>query len=161
VTDSSLVITFDRWRFTCDREATQKAYAATLVGGPEECGCTYCLNFAEQRSAICPEAMLNLFAKIGIEPNQEAEVYQMVRLESGRHLYGGWFHFIGSLLPGKDAVGKAAESLWASNLENVTEFSFKFTERADLALKPFEGLPLVQLEFLAKILRVINAEEPQ
>jgi hypothetical protein len=69
--------------------------------------------------------MLNLFAKIGIEPNREAEVYQMVRLESGRHLYGGWFHFVGSLLPGKEAVDKA-ETVWASNLENETEFSFKF-----------------------------------
>jgi hypothetical protein len=87
----------------------------------------------------------------------------MVRLESGRHLYGGWFHFVGSLLPSEGEASDAAKSVWASNVDSGTEFSefsFKFSERADLAHEPFKGLPLVQLEFLAKIPWVIDAEEP-
>jgi hypothetical protein len=145
-----------------DPEATRRAYAATSMGSPEECGCTPCLNFAAQRLDIYPTAVLDLFEKLGIAYNREAEIYHMARLESGKHFYGGWFHFVGSILSGADGAKQIAENTWQPDLESQSEFfSLGFSARADLAREPLKGLSLVQFEFTVKIPWVIDAEEPK
>jgi hypothetical protein len=40
---------------------------------------------------------LALLDRLGIDPLKEAESYHNARLVSGRHDYGGWFHFVGTL----------------------------------------------------------------
>ena len=145
-----------------DHDATRAAYAAIPVGGPEECGCIHCLNFATQRSKVYPAIVLGLFEKLGIQSNREAEIYHMARLETGKHFYGGWFHFVGSILSGADAAKQIAENSWQPDLESQSEFfSLGFSARADLVRDPFKGLPLVQFEFTAKIPWVIDAEAPK
>jgi hypothetical protein len=88
VSGSSDVFEIGRWKIASDAESTRKAHAATLLGGPEECGCTLCLNFAAQRTETYSPAIMQLFQQLGIEANREAEICHMARLQSGRHFYG-------------------------------------------------------------------------
>jgi hypothetical protein len=121
---SSNVIEIGRWKIASDAESPRKAYAATLMGGPEECGCRPCLNFAAQRDETYPPDVMQLFEQLGIAPNRETEIYHMARLESGKHLYGGWFHFVGSIISSADAAQKIGENIWQPNLEARSEFFF-------------------------------------
>jgi hypothetical protein len=155
-------IRFGRWELSCDAESTRTAYAAVSSGGPEECGCGPCLNFAALRSEIYAANVVALFEELGIPQNREAEIYHMARLESGRHLYGGWFHFVGSIVSGADSARKVSETVWKPDLEEASDyFSLGFTSRVALVRKPFAGLPLVQLEFTAKVPWVREEMEPK
>ena len=154
-------IRFGRWEVACDAEATRKAYAAVPIGGPEECGCEPCKNFGTARAQIYTLDVLALLEKLGISSNREVEVYHMGRLESGRHLYGGWFHFAGSILAGSDAAKQIAKNVWKPDLEGIGEyFNLGFSSRLGLVRKPFIELPLVQLEFTAKVPWVLLTPEP-
>ena len=152
---------FGRWELSCDPESTRKAYAAVSMGGPEECGCEPCLNFAAARDQIYESNVRALLEKLGVSPNREVEIYHTARLESGRHLYGGWFHFVGSIISGADAAKQVAENVWQPDLEKTGEyFSLGFSSRLGLVRKPFAGLSLVQLEFTAKVPWILAAAEP-
>lgn len=154
-------VQFGRWEISSDAESTRRAYASVSIGGPEECGCEPCLNFAAVRAQIYPANVLYLFEELGISPNREVEIYHMARLSSGRHLYGGWFHFVGSILSGADAATQVAENLWQPNLEVADEnLSLGFSSRLELVREPFAGLHLVQLEFTAKVPWVLASTEP-
>jgi hypothetical protein len=131
------------------------------MGGPEECGCQPCLNFAAARDQIYVPELVTLLEKLGISRSREVEIYHMARLESGRHLYGGWFHFVGSIVSGADAAKQIAEKTWQPDLEEVGEyFSLGFSSRLELVREPFAGLSLVQLEFTAKVPWVLATVEP-
>jgi hypothetical protein len=154
-------IRFGRWELSCDPESTRKAYAALSQGSPEKCGCEPCLNFAAARDQIYAPDVRALFANLGISSNREAEIYYMARLESGRHLYGGWFHFVGTIVSGADAAKQVGERTWQPDLERTTDdFSLGFSSRVALVRKPFAGLPLVQLEFTARVPWVLMSPEP-
>ncbi len=153
-------IRFGRWEIECDPEATRKAYALVLRSGPEECGCAPCRNFMAARAQVYPAEVLALFEKLGVSPDREVEIYHMARLTPGQHFYGGWFHFVGSILSGADAWKQVAENLWQPDLEKLNEnFSLGFSSRVALVRPPFAGVPLVQLEFTAKVPRVLAATE--
>jgi len=155
-------IEYGRWVINSDADATKNAYAQLTAGSPEECGCEPCLNFAEQRNKIYSAAVLALFASLGIQSNREAEIYHMARLENGQHLYGGWFHLVGSIISGADAAKQIAQNAWQPDLESESEnFSLGFTSRLELVRKPFKGLQLVQVEFAAQIPWILTAKEPE
>jgi len=160
VSNSLQFIRFGRWVITSDSDATRNAYAQLTAGNPEECACEPCVNFAEQRNKIYPDAALALFESLGIQSNREAEIYHLGRLESGRHLHGGWFHLVGSIISGSDAFNQVSENDWRPDLEIESEnFSLGFTSRLGLVRKPFKGLQLVQLEFTAQIPWILEAKE--
>jgi hypothetical protein len=155
-------VRFARWELSCNPESTRNAYATIAEGGPEKCGCELCLNFAAARGQIYEPKVLSLFEMLGIPYDREVETYHMARLESGRHLYGGWFHFVGSIVAGDDAVKQIAEKTWQPDLEETSEFfSLGFTSRLALVRHPFVGLPLIQLEFAAKVPWVLAGKEPR
>jgi hypothetical protein len=155
-------IRFGRWELEADPEATSEAYANVPKSGPEECSCEPCKNFIAARERVYPAEVLALFEKLGIPFDREAEVYHMARMESGKHFYGGWFHFVGSILSGADAAKQVAENVWRPDLEKVTEdFRLGFSSRAELLRKPFEGKPIVQVEFTANVPWVISGLEPK
>lgn len=155
-------IRFGRWELIADPEATREAYANVPKGGPEECSCDPCKNFVAAREAIYPADVLALFDKLGISFSREVEIYHMARLQSGKHLYGGWFHFVGSILSGADAAKPIAKNLWQPNLEKVTEdFGLGFSSRIGLLRRPFEGKPIVQVEFTATVPWIISSPEPR
>ncbi len=153
-------IRYGRWEIECNLEATRKAYASVSRSGPEECGCALCRNFAAARAQVYPAGVLRLFEALGISPNREIEIYHMSCLAPGQHLYGGWFHFVGSILSGADAWKQVAEHVWQPDLEDLSEnFSLGFSSRVALVRPPFAGLPLVQLEFTAKVRWVLASPE--
>ena len=161
MSDSPNIVRVGRWTLESDAEATRKAYAAIPTGSAEECGCTPCLNFAAQRAEVYPAGVLELFAELGISNNREAEISHMARLETGKHFYSGWFHFVGSIVSGADAAKQIAKNLWQPDLESQSDlFALGFSARSDLVREPFKGLPIVQFEFTAKIPWIIEAEEP-
>jgi hypothetical protein len=153
---------FGRWQLEADPVATREAYASILKSGPEECSCEPCKNFIAARERTYPAEVLALFERLGISFDREVEVYHMARMNSGKHLYGGWFHFVGSILSGADAFKQVTENVWRPDLEKVTEdFSLGFRSRVQLLRKPFEGKPIVQVEFTANVPWVISSPEPK
>lgn len=61
-----------------DREATANAYSAFPGGGADRCSCAHCRNFAAQRTSIYPPDFRALLDQLGVDPNKEGEVYDMV-----------------------------------------------------------------------------------
>jgi len=154
-------INFGRWKLTCDPESTRKAYAVVPMGSPEECGCEPCLNFIAARQQIYKPDVLELFRKLGISHDREVEIYHMARLGPGRHLYGGWFHLVGSIVSGADAARQIAENTWQPHLEKTSDsFSLGFRSQIELVRPPFKNLPLVQLEFTVEVPWILDRAEP-
>jgi hypothetical protein len=105
--------------------------------------------------AAYPAAAHQLFESIGIIPVREAETYELGKLESGLHLYGGFFHFVGVIEEGTtDFTG-------GNDLERLSDrFSLSFTLRTALVPPAFDKPPLVQIEFLTEIPWVLAEAEP-
>lgn len=141
-------INYRDWIFDCDVEATQRAYESILAGGLEGCSCSGCRNFLEQRKSMFPEEVVYLFDQLGINYKRDAEIYHTARLESGLHLYGGWFHFVGSILKQPDGPAKVNE-----------RFTIDFLVDRALAAKPFEDQSLVQVEITAEAPWVLKDEK--
>ena len=141
-------IDYREWIFDCDVEATQRAYESILVGGLEGCSCSGCRNFLEQRKSVFPQEVVNLFGELGINYERDAEIYHTARMESGLHLYGGWFHFIGSISKQPDGPAKVDE-----------HFTIDFLSDRALAAKSFKNQPLVQVEITAEVPWVLKDEK--
>jgi hypothetical protein len=154
-------IIFRQWEFIADKKETEKTYSKVDMGGPEACGCNYCKNFAHQRSIIYPQEVKELFLKLGVDIRKEAEVVHYVKNGDGTHNYGGWFHFKGKMLKGKDCkipLGNGGSTFDLTEL--TSNFSIGFTH--DYALN-FFGLKegLVQIEFSVNLPWVIDKELEQ
>lgn len=140
-------ITYRDWIFDCDVESTREAYTSITAGGVETCLCAECRNFLAQRTSAFPSEVLDLFNQLGVDWKRDAETYQMARLEPGIHLYGGWFHFVGTIL--KEPSGPAT-------LDN---FTIDFLPNNALAAKVFEHQSLVQVEITVKLPWVLSEAE--
>jgi hypothetical protein len=92
------------WKYIVDREATRLAYAQADRGGVDTCDCNGCRNFRVARDGVFPPRFLALLDKLGIDPQKDGEIYHAARLAPGHHVYGGWYHFIGSLDERGDSV---------------------------------------------------------
>jgi hypothetical protein len=151
---------FRRWELECDPIATKQGYLQILSGAPETCGCVQCRNFAAARTEIYPEPVLRLFEDLGVAADREAEVYHNCQVAPGRHNYGGWFHFIGSIAADADVSRQIAPNAWTFDLEKVTDrFELGFTRRIGLLNKVFHAHPVVQLEFIAIVPWVLPEPE--
>ena len=128
---------FGRWQYTCDRAATAAAYARAAVGYTESCSCNGCRNFVAARENAFPPSFVELLSVLGIDPSKDAEIYHTAQMSPGKHLYGGWFHFVGSL----DATGDFPPVVMGEG------FTAWMCSGANLCLDELRNLPLVQLEF--------------
>lgn len=94
-----------------DREATIDLYRNTLTAADGDgCGCASCKNFALQRTKIYPVPFLQFLEELGIDPFREWEAFDY-DFDSGnqnKHLYGGWFLFVGELVVGVENPPKHA-----------------------------------------------------
>jgi 8-oxo-dGTP pyrophosphatase MutT (NUDIX family) len=153
-------IRFKHWKLQCDSFATREAYEQIAHGGPEDCGCNACKNFAAARRYVYPTDVRELFEELGIDINKEAEVYHNCKLDSGLHDYGGWFHFVGSIEDGADSKRQIAENSFRFDLEpSNDQFAIGFTAYTSLVPESFGDQALVQIEFEAKIPWVIESSE--
>ena len=133
------MVDFGQWKYTVDREATVRAYAAAERGWVDRCDCVQCRNFRIARSSAFPAAFLALLEQLGIDPAKDAEVYYIGRQAPGRYRYGGWFHFIGTLEETGDFP----------MVELEPGFSAFLCRAAFPRLPSLKEKPAVQLEFLA------------
>jgi hypothetical protein len=143
---------FGEWKYTADRDATIAAYSQAKRGGADNCDCDGCRNFRIARSHVFPEKFLQLLDQLGIDPFKDAEVYRNGRLEPGRHDYGGWYHFIGTL----DKTGDFP----------VVQLGDTFTARMRHASSPrlasLKDTPVVQLEFHSEAVPwLLDEPEPE
>jgi hypothetical protein len=114
-----------------------RAYRQAERGGADTCDCIWCRNFRKARATIFPPEFLALLEQLGIDPNKEAEAYHCAQLPPGRHDYGGWCHFVGTIEQTEDA--------------RPVQLAAGFTAWMSAAYAPrlpsLEGLPVVQLVF--------------
>ncbi len=130
------------------------------LGSPESCGCEICLNLVAARSQAYPPKALEIFEQLGIDCSKEAETWRYCRGESGLHHYSGFFHFIGSIESGKDAI-PVINGTGTYDLEETSDcFKYGFTSSVHLLPESFAGKEVVQLEFQTKVTWVIEATEP-
>jgi hypothetical protein len=95
-------ITYKNWIFEVDFERTKEIYEKIETGSPEGCVCNECKNFIANREKIYPIEIKNLLNELGIDYKKESEIYHNCKLENGKHFYGGWYHFKGKIVEGKD-----------------------------------------------------------
>jgi hypothetical protein len=81
-----------------DRAMTVKAYEGMTQGGADECTCSFCRNFKQNRAKAYPRSFLSLLEQLGIDRNKEGEVYEVYTDEKGKCNFGGWFFLTGQIL---------------------------------------------------------------
>jgi hypothetical protein len=143
---------FGLWEYTCDLQATRDAYARIEHGGADACSCNGCRNFAAARLMVFPSGFTAFLECLGVDSTKDFEVYRNGQLSPGIHHYGGWFHFVGTL----DRTGDF------SPVQFVDGFSAYLTRKCAPNLPALNGMPLVQVEFVAeKVPWVLLEPEPQ
>ena len=156
------IVKFLDWEFSVDKDATFAGYQKVDIGGANHCKCTMCENFAASRETIYPDVIKNLFIDLGIDYKKEAESYHITILDNGLHYYGGWFHFVGQIIKGKDAkipTGKNGHTL--DTVEITKDFYVCFHNDYALSFFDKDNFDLVQVEFTASIPWIIDkAKEP-
>lgn len=155
------VVEFRGWRLRCDPAATRDA-RRDCVGAPERCGCLHCRNFAAARARAYPPAARALFARLGVDARCESEVYYGGPIGAGLHLYGGWFHFVGMLDVGPEALGPRRPGRGETGPHPLVlvplgdRFRLGFTTRLGLVPAAFGAASVVQLEFEATLPWVLD-----
>jgi hypothetical protein len=144
-----------------DREATDVLYRDTFtVPDGDRCGCASCKNFASQRGKIYPGEFLQFLKELGANPLREWEVfdYDFDCGNPNKHLYGGWFLFVGELVKGDDKPPKHA----------MEAFTYWFTTSFPAPALPMD-MKICAVEFLVQVPWVLaetderspNAAPPQ
>ncbi len=151
--------TVARWLIDDDPDATRRCFSQLPVG--TGCTCNQCRNFDAAAGQTFPSEFVTLVEALGVDATKPVELCHWYREPSGLYLTGGWFHFVGSILAGEDAMH------WENNTgtfrfeELVSGLEFGFTVRLALVREVFAGLPLVQLEFQTRVPWVLAEPEPE
>ncbi len=142
---------FGRWVVKFDREETVRRYSLLPVGNG--CSCTECINFNAVGPRAFPDDFQNLAEALGIDVQKPAELCHYGKNESGMHLTGGFFHFVGNVESGGDAWKETTTpNACTADFEKLASGSeFGFSRKAELVAKAFNGVHLVQVEFLTRI----------
>ena len=155
-----MTIKYRDWELVVDKELTQETYKKVEIGGAENCTCSSCKNFVNNRENIYPQEIKELLINLGIDYRKESEVWHYCKDELGRHCYNGWFHFKGHF-KGKSLSAATLDRTTTGHLTPITEtFSLGFLY--DSLLSFFENKEnLVQVEFEAKTTWTIDETEPK
>lgn len=130
------------WEIQYDRAATAAVYERLAQLDAPVCDCDLCQNWRATRRDILPMEFQRLLSKLGIPIDGEIEICHYGRLESGLHLYGPWYHFVGRVVVGE------LESAPSIEHEN---FRYYFHSHPALLHKAFEGHAVVQLEVESEV----------
>ena len=153
-------VRYKEWLFEVDSEQTIQTYETIESGSPERCTCSNCKNFKTNRLNIYPQEIISLLTELGIDYRKEAEIFEIERLKNGLHVYGGWFHFKGKILEGKDSkidLGGGGSTLDFKEVNS--KFRIAFTKGGDLTyFNKNEIQDLIQVEFIAQTDWVIEKE---
>jgi hypothetical protein len=150
--------TIARWLIEHDPDATRRCYAQLPNG--IDCKCQHCRNFESSVGSAFPAEFQPLADVLGVDVAKPAELCHYCREPSGLYLTGGWFHFIGSILKGEDVVERSKGWGTFRFEQLVPGFDFGLSAQLALVRAPFEGNPLVQLEFQTRVPWVLLEPEP-
>lgn len=145
-------VRFRKWELLVDPEATRQAYAATEIGWAEFCGCVHCRNFQRARERAYPPEARDLLHRLGIDPARELDLQPVRPERQERYTYSGFFQFVGSLVSGPEFWREHPEGGLTNDPDGMEtladDFILGFSSRLGRVLKPFQGKPLVELEFI-------------
>ena len=146
------------WQIECNPEATRAAYAPLPIG--TNCSCDQCRNFNAAADQTFPLEFIALADSMGIDPSKPAELCHWSRESSGLYLTGGWFHFVGRIVSGGDAMqhpdgtGSIQYQFLAPGIE------VGLTRHTGLVPGTFAELAVCQLEFQTHVPWVLADAEP-
>jgi hypothetical protein len=150
------ILKFRDWILEVDKELTQQTYDKVSASGADTCLCNDCKNYIGYRDKVFPEEIKNLFKDLGIDYKKEVEITSWEKLPNGLHHIGGWFHFKGHILNGKDFRVQLPEGGFTFELTKISDnFSIGFANANDLTFFE-EKNHLVQIEFDTNIPWVIE-----
>ena len=142
--------TIQRWQLEHDPEATRQAFVQLPVGCG--CDCQECRNFFAAIDRAFPAEFRRIAQQLGIEVTKPAELAHNGREDAGVLIVGGWFHFVGRIIAGADAMREDSEGTGHFYLEHLTpDFSLGFSSHLALVAEPFRSQPVVQLEFETRV----------
>jgi hypothetical protein len=144
-----MIFTIGRWDIEHEPDITRQCYSAKPEG--MDCHCTDCQEFTAVIDKAFPQEFVSIANSLGFDIRKPAELCHYGREGSGLRITGGWFHVVGKLLSGRDAMRQVSENDGIYELEKLTD-NFEFGVTNNLALVPasFVGKPLVQLEFVVR-----------
>jgi hypothetical protein len=138
--------TIQRWQLEYDSDATRRCFVQLPVGSG--CDCQECRNFFAAIDHAFPPEFTRIADKLGIDTSKPSELAHFGRDGHGPLIVGGWFHFVGSILAGADAMRYDAQGTGQFHLEHLTPtFQLGFTPQLALVPQPFDAHAVVQLEF--------------
>ena len=124
------------------------------------CSCSDCRNFEAASDVAFPSDFRAVAAKLGIDVTKPVELCHYCTEETGLHYTGGWFHVVGRILAGADAMKPTGPNSWTHVLERLpSAFEFGFTEHLALVAEPFKSHQIIQLEFATRMPWLINDPE--
>ncbi len=130
-----------------DSERTKITYRDIVTGGAEGCGCSYCRNYLATLPQALPNEVLAFFAKSGIDPRKDAEVYEQGPISPGVRSYGGEYYLWGAVVvePKKKQVLSKG-------------FEFAFVPPSPLAQEQFRGEGSLCFHFDAELPWVLEED---
>jgi hypothetical protein len=142
-------VEFGGYAVEYDRSATVAAYARVSRAGADICTRDSCDNFAHQRATVYPEQFAAILRLLGIDPLKEREAYECGKDGTGLYLYGGWLHFVGTVVRVGDEIDLDGFKYWFDRPGNVP--------KPDDA---FSGGPVSAIEFLTHLPWVSDKPAP-
>ena len=118
------IINFRDWSFEGDRTLTVETYRTLGISGGETCACNYCKNYVADREKLFPKEIFNLFDDLGIDFKKEVEMGYYDILPNGLYNIGGWYHFKGKVLTGKDYRINKTDTGYSLDLTAITDNFF-------------------------------------
>ena len=149
-------VKYKDWEFEVDRDLTRQTYNSVSVSGADSCVCNDCKNYVAYRDKVFPDEIKRLFDDLGIDYKKEVEIISFETLPDGLHHIGGWLHFKGRVLTGKDYRVPLPSGGHTFDLTAINDtFSIGFAVGKDLAHFA-DKTGLVQIEFMTYIPWVID-----
>ena len=142
-----------RWIVDVDPVATADAYATLDLGSAERCGCADCHLFLAARESCFPRSVTQFLQNAGIPRDIDIEISTFGEVRDGIQLYSGFYHLVGTLVDGGDAIIPHPDGNGGSyNLASVTDaFSIGVTTRLSLLADAFPRDSTLQLEFTVEL----------
>lgn len=135
-----------RWVVDVDPASTAKRHASR----PPGCGCECrdCVEFLASTDRIFPDEFRQLLTSLGVDAGKPSELCHCGQDETGRSIVAGWYHLVGRLVSGADALVPTGEGGGTVDLETlVGSLEIGFTTRLAVVPDEFDGDSVLQLEF--------------
>lgn len=149
--------TIGRWQLEHDSDTTRSCFARLPIGSG--CECQECRNFLAALEQAFPPEFCAIADQLGIDIRKPAELAHYGREPSGFLIAGGWFHFVGSIMSGEDALRYDSQGTGRFYLEHLAPaFEVGFSSHAALVAEPFRSHPVIQLEFETRVPWLLGEE---